>query len=123
MHSCAIDDPGRANADDASEHSPLLVCDDGADNDGNGKIDFDGGTSARGYLATDPDPQCSDPSQNREARSSCGLGAELTLFLAPLMRLLGRRERRPQPRNTEDPHSRGSFGLPSSLETNGLRPQ
>ena len=40
---------------------------DGIDNDGDGKIDFDGGVSVLGYLATDPDTQCTDPWQMVEA--------------------------------------------------------
>jgi formylglycine-generating enzyme required for sulfatase activity len=67
-------------------------CQDGEDNDGDGKIDFDGGLSALGYVAAPPDPQCTYGWQGREAELSCGLGAELALFLAPLMWLWPRRQ-------------------------------
>jgi hypothetical protein len=58
-------------------------CQDGVDNDGDGKIDFDGGLSALGYAAADPQPQCCYPWQINER--SCGVGAELALLLPPLM--------------------------------------
>ena len=49
------DDPGCGH--------PLLTvenpaCNDGADNDGDNLIDFDGGFSALGYIAAEPDPEC-----------------------------------------------------------------
>jgi cysteine-rich repeat protein len=59
------DDPGCGH--------PLLTvenpaCNDGADNDGDNLIDFDGGFSALGYVAAEPDPECAGkPWQGSEA--------------------------------------------------------
>ena len=51
-------------------------CQDGIDNDGDGETDFDG---------SPPDTFCAAHWQVREsAKTSCGLGAELILLLAPL---------------------------------------
>jgi hypothetical protein len=47
-------DPGCADALDASERSPALVCDDGLDNDGDGLVDFPA------------DPGCSSPLDTTE---------------------------------------------------------
>jgi hypothetical protein len=86
-------DPGCRNALSDLE-SPQ--CQDGQDNDGDTLIDFDGGLSALGYVAADPDPNCPNPYKNSETASSstCGLGVELTLLLPPLMWLSPRRRRR-----------------------------
>ena len=44
-------------------------CQDGIDNDNDGKIDYDGGLSALGYVAAEPDPYCAGkPWQNRESK-------------------------------------------------------
>jgi streptogramin lyase len=67
-------DPGCADAN-AIEHP---ACDDGLDNDGDGKIDWDGGPGAG-----TPDPQCTQAWRGRESASSCGLGFEVLLVLAP----------------------------------------
>jgi hypothetical protein len=65
-----------------------FVCQDGADNDGDGLADWDGA------LLGEPDPQCaSDPWRRSEAAAGCGLGSELALALPLLMTL--RRSRRP----------------------------
>ena len=71
----------------------IPACSDGIDNDGDGKIDFDGGASANGGVAlADADSaQCKKPSDKNEA-PHCGLGAELTL-LVPLMGLAASRRR------------------------------
>jgi hypothetical protein len=60
-------------------------CNDGIDNDGDGKIDWDGGPGG----AT-PDPQCSGKPFSDREDSGCGLGAELVL-LAPLFALRRRK--------------------------------
>ena len=57
---------------------PSPACQDGNDNDGDGRIDFDGGASF-GLPAgqqTVPDPQCGVPEKRRE-KKACGLGFEL----------------------------------------------
>ncbi len=66
-------------------------CNDGIDNDGDGKIDFDGGPG--GGTA---DPQCPNAIDNLEANSGgppCGLGFELALALPLLAALRGRGRR------------------------------
>jgi hypothetical protein len=73
-----------------------VQCNDGADNDGDGKIDFDGGLSALGYVAAAVDPQCTGkPWKDRERKKSqtCGLSAELALLLIPLTWLCRRRRK------------------------------
>jgi hypothetical protein len=67
------------------------ACQDGDDNDGDGRIDFDGGLSALGYAAADPDSQCGCPWQVDEA--ACGAGAELALLLPAVTWLYRRRTR------------------------------
>jgi spore coat protein A len=106
-------DPGCTSAADGLETEASLPCDDGTDNDGDGAIDFpddvgcydprwikenpqcddgadndgDGLRDWDGAGVGNPDPQCVDrPSRDREAASSCGLGAELALLLAVLRR-------------------------------------
>jgi uncharacterized membrane protein len=61
-------------------------CDDLADNDGDGRVDWDGG-----LFGHPPDPQCGQPWKNSEAKARCGLGFEAALLVAPLMLLLRRR--------------------------------
>ena len=69
-------------------------CNDGLDNDGDGKFDFDGGaTATRGVTLGPPDPQCTHAWINSEASSGCGVGAELALVI-PLLGLAARRRRR-----------------------------
>src|SRR4029450_14022974 len=62
-------------------HEP--ACDDGVDNDDDGRVDWDGG----GVAAADP--QCTAASHDREAPPACGLGYELALVL-PLLPGLSR---------------------------------
>jgi len=114
-------DTGCESAADFLETSALLPCDDGIDNDGDGLTDYPNdpacqtGTSAKenpqcddgihndgdgkadwdGAGLGEPDPQCVDkPWRDREAASSCGLGAELLLALAGVSALRTRRPAR-----------------------------
>ena len=61
------------------------TCNDGIDNDGDGRLDFDGGLSALGVDAPSPlvpDLGCfSDPIRDSEVRQACGLGADLVVVL------------------------------------------
>ena len=87
-------DPGCFSASWSTE-SPQ--CQDGKDNDRDGWIDYDGGLSALGYVAANPDPQCSGKSWRTKEAKDCGLGIELTLLLVPLTWLSRRRGRRSRP--------------------------
>jgi hypothetical protein len=85
-------------ASDGSDDEIFLVtlcvaCNDGVDNDGDAKIDYDGGLSALGYVAAEADPQCRDNpwKQGEAAYNPCGLGIELALLLPALLWLHGRR--------------------------------
>ena len=60
-------------------------CDDGDDNDGDGLTDYPDDPNCWGAWGTD---------ESWAPRIVCGLGAELTLVLAPLMWLARRRRRR-----------------------------
>ncbi len=86
-------------ASDGSDNEIFLVtlcvaCNDGVDNDGDAKIDYDGGLSALGYVAAEADPQCGDnPWKKGEAAyNPCGLGVELALLLPALLWLRLRRK-------------------------------
>lgn len=106
-----LNDPGCANAADASEGSGL-ACDDGVDNDGDGRTDYPsdpgcsgaGDSSEKGSLACDDDvdndrdgrtdypgdPGCVGPADASEADppppggGGCGLGVELVPVLLAL---------------------------------------
>jgi hypothetical protein len=60
-----LDDPGCDDAADIDERSPLLACDDDADNDGDGRADFDPATLAD-PAAGSGDPGCRGPGSQRE---------------------------------------------------------
>jgi hypothetical protein len=83
------DDPGCLLPHDYAENPE---CQDGINNDPDQDdwIDFDGGLSVLGYVAADPDPQCTFAWKKRER---CGLGSELVLLLPPLAWLHRRRRR------------------------------
>jgi subtilisin family serine protease len=88
------DDPGCAHPLMTAENPP---CNDGLDNDDDSGIDFDGGLSALGYFAGEPDPECDLPyrlTEKAQLPTSCGLGVELALLLPPLIWLHERRRRR-----------------------------
>ena len=76
-----IDRPADPGCKDRSSNKENPQCQDGLDNDGDGKFDFDGGAAANGGIALGPlDPQCEfKPSRDKEAPSTCGLGAEIIL--------------------------------------------
>jgi hypothetical protein len=65
-------------------------CDDDLDNDGDGTVDWDGGSQG-----AEPDPTCNgNPQRLREKASSCGLGFELALALPLLLAARRTRSRR-----------------------------
>jgi cysteine-rich repeat protein len=64
-------------------------CQNGADDDGDANIDFDGGASWNGGVALGPaDPECAGKPQrnNEKPTPPCGLGAELLVLVALLRR-------------------------------------
>jgi hypothetical protein len=85
-------DPGCRDAASVREDPQ---CQDGLNNDSgqDGLIDFDGGLSVLGYVASDPDPQCVGKPWRNQERTGCGMGAELALVL-PLLMWLRRRAAR-----------------------------
>lgn len=90
-------DPGCASAAWVIEDPQ---CQDGLDNDGQFGTDFDGGASAG--IPEDPngrDPHCSNPWDNREATSRCGLGIEAAMLLPLLGAWRRRRLRSATPRD------------------------
>jgi hypothetical protein len=87
-----IDHPADPGCRDAFDTIEDPQCQDGVNNDPgqDDLIDFDGGLSALGYVATAPDPECVDSPWKGMERRYCGLGAELALLL-PLLIWLRRR--------------------------------
>jgi hypothetical protein len=83
------DAEGSWGADSAAFFEILPRCSDGLDNDGDGRIDYDGGLSVLGAGhpdLTEPDPQCvGRPGRHRETQGRCGLGFELALLLPPML--------------------------------------
>lgn len=79
------DDPGCAS-DESVRENP--ACQDGRDGDADGRIDFDGGASLNhGTPLAVADPECRQAAGVSEsARLVCGLGAELVIPLALLLR-------------------------------------
>ena len=107
-----LEDPACDTPEGSSERSSRLVCDDGLDNDGDGLVDFpgdpgcfhpasnqeapacDNGIDDDGDGLVDlEDSDCFAAWDNAEARSRCGLGAELVILL-PLLLPLRRLRRR-----------------------------
>jgi cysteine-rich repeat protein len=89
------DDPGCRSPTSALENPQ---CQDGANNDGQSGIDFDGGASVNGGVPLDAaDPQCTAAWVNSEAppppAAGCGIGPELAVVLALLRRLRMRSRR------------------------------
>jgi hypothetical protein len=98
-------------ADDFTIRRASPACSNGVDDDGDGRVDFDGGQSVWGACTgvpggcpagvsdydgdgvADPDLQCGVPWQDVEGRRACGLGAGLAFLLPPLLRLRRRRAR------------------------------
>jgi subtilisin family serine protease len=79
----------RIDADGAVRALAPAACFDGADNDGDGAIDFDGAGGA-------PDADCTDPSDATEhvpTTAGCGIGPELAVLLPALAALRGRARR------------------------------
>jgi hypothetical protein len=77
-------DPGCGGSPNNVREDP--ACNDGIDNDGDGKVDYDG---FGGFY--EPDPNCGIANKNKETASGCGLGFELMLLLARLRALRRRR--------------------------------
>ena len=85
-----LDFPADVGCRDGMYGFEAPACSDGINNDPgqDALIDFDGGLSVLGYIASAPDPQCLDvPWKNKEGQGGCGLGFELALILPGLMRL------------------------------------
>jgi probable HAF family extracellular repeat protein len=70
---------------DATATPENPACDNGLDDDNDGKIDWDGGPGGT------PDPQCNGKAWLTKEKSGCGLGAELALLLPLLARMRRRR--------------------------------
>jgi arylsulfatase A-like enzyme len=104
-----VDYPADPACPSSAATSEQQNCQDGVDNDSDGRKDFDGGQSIFGACSggvcppgvsdvdadgiADADPGCAGPADNSE-QNHCGLGAELVL-LTPLLARLQRRRMRP----------------------------
>jgi hypothetical protein len=97
-------DPGCFDLSAASLENP--ACQNGGDDDGDGKIDFDGGAAANGGVPLGPpDPQCTIAYRTLERPpTGCGIGIELALAL-PLLAAL-RRSRAPRSGTATTPRGR-----------------
>jgi len=79
--------------------SETTACDDRADNDGDGHVDWNGG-SVEGYPAT-PDPECAGDPSRSEHPWYCGLGFEVAIVVLPLTQA-ARRWRKRRAHSTGD---------------------
>ena len=91
--SVVLTNPGGASVDVGVA---VKQCNDGVDNEGDGKIDFDGGVCAGLPVAeqTDPDPHCASAVDDTEKQQGCGIGFELAFVLGLIALVRARRRGR-----------------------------